>query len=148
MRYCINKIKPGAIIHLGDFYEDGEVLASENPQLPFCQVPGNCDKYRSPIGARETICCRFCNVNMFITHGHNHFVKNGIGALLSDARKYNADIALFGHTHKSYCSCESDGMWVLNPGHCGTWGGSAGVIEVINGKITACYIVQQADLGD
>ena len=37
-------------------------------------------------------------------------------------------------------------MWVLNPGTCGTYGGSAGIIETDGEKITACRIIGQAEL--
>ena len=41
MRRCISKIKPDAVIHLGDFYEDGQVMAEEFPHIRFHQVPVN-----------------------------------------------------------------------------------------------------------
>ena len=34
----------------------------------------------------------------------------------AQARKAQADILLFGHTHRAYCQQEEDGLWVLNPG--------------------------------
>lgn len=36
------------IIHLGDFFDDGVVIREENPDTPFYQVPGNCDRFRCP----------------------------------------------------------------------------------------------------
>ena len=42
MRLCIEKIKPDAVVHLGDFYNDGEAMAEEYSHIPFHQVPGNC----------------------------------------------------------------------------------------------------------
>lgn len=44
MRRCVDKIKPNAIVHLGDYYDDAEVLAEEYPHIPLFQVPGNCDR--------------------------------------------------------------------------------------------------------
>ena len=81
-----------------------------------------------------------------MTHGHNHHVKSGIGALLADARRNHAQAALYGHTHQADCHQEEDGLWVLNPGTCGYNGGSAGLLETDGEKITACRIVTQADL--
>ena len=46
MRLAIVKLKPDAIVHLGDLYEDGETIAFENPTVPYFGVPGNCDKFR------------------------------------------------------------------------------------------------------
>ena len=53
---------------------------------------------------------------------------------------------LFGHTHQPCCIKEGD-MYVLNPGSCAS-GGSAGIIEVENEKISACRIIRQADLDE
>jgi len=146
MRQCVDVLKPDAVIHLGDHYDDAEALAEEYPGIRHCRVPGNCDRYRCPPFAREVICEKVGGVYLFYTHGHNHRVKTGIGALLSDARKCQAQAALYGHTHVADCHREDDGLWVLNPGSCGHGGGSAGVIETDGNKITACYLVKQADL--
>lgn len=146
MRFCVQKIRPDVIIHLGDHYDDGAVIQSENPHLLFQQVPGNCDRYRCSFSAAEVICCSYGGVRFFMTHGHNHHVKSGIGALLADARRSGAKMVLYGHTHRADCHREEDGIWVLNPGACGSFGGSAGVIEIENEKISACAVVTQADL--
>ena len=42
MRRCVDTIQPDALIHLGDYFDDGTVLKEEYPQIPFYQVPGNC----------------------------------------------------------------------------------------------------------
>ena len=146
MRFCVQKIKPNAIIHLGDHYDDAQVIQQENPHIPLCQVPGNCDRYRCPPFAREVITCAYGGVRFFITHGHIHHVKSGIGALLADARSNDAKVVLYGHTHRADCHLEDDGIWVMNPGACGSFGGSVGVIEIENEKISACGIVTQAEL--
>ena len=33
MRQCMDSVRPDAVIHLGDHYDDGEVLAEEYPQF-------------------------------------------------------------------------------------------------------------------
>lgn len=146
MRYAVKIIKPNGIIHLGDHYDDGEVLAQENPMLPFQQVPGNCDRYRCPIGAPQILNCSFEGVRFYLTHGHVHHVKMGIGGLLADARRAGAQVALYGHTHRAYCNCEEDGLWVMNPGSCNTYGGSVGVVTIEAGKVTDCRILTMNDL--
>jgi predicted phosphodiesterase len=65
---------------------------------------------------------------------------------LADARKTAAQGVLFGHTHVACCRQEEDGLWVLNPGSCGSWGGSAGLVETDGNKITGCRILRQPDL--
>lgn len=146
MRQCVEAIHPDAMIHLGDYFDDGTVMQEENPGVAFYQVPGNCDRYRCPPGQQEIIIDRICGVNLYLTHGHRHHVKSGIGALLRDARAAKVDAVLYGHTHEIDCHLESDGMWVLNPGSCGYYGGSAGVIEVRDGKILTCRILKESDL--
>ncbi|MBQ3000325.1 MAG: YfcE family phosphodiesterase [Oscillospiraceae bacterium] len=146
MRHCIKKIQPDAIIHLGDYYDDGQTVSEEFPHIPFHAVPGNCDKYRLLRPVPEILCYDVCGVRLFMTHGHKHNVKITTGLLLADAARNNAAVALYGHTHKAECRCLPDGMWLLNPGACGSFGGSAGVIETEQGKINACYLINSMNL--
>lgn len=146
MRRCVDRIKPQTIIHLGDLYDDAEALREDYSHIPFHMVPGNCDRYRCPMGVQEVLCYGVGGVKLFMTHGHRHQVKSGIGALTADARRYGAQAALYGHTHIADCHQEQDGLWVLNPGTCGHYGGSAGVIETDGEKITACRIITGANL--
>lgn len=148
MRECINSIKPDAIVHLGDHYDDGEVLGEEYPHIHLYQVAGNCDYYRCPPFAREILILPVCGVMLYMTHGHRHNVKMTRTQLIKDARASGAAAALYGHTHIADCHREEDGMWVLNPGACGSWGGSVGLIEVENKKIVGCRILTLADLED
>jgi hypothetical protein len=37
-------------------------------------------------------------------------------------------------------------MWVLNPGACGSFGGSVGLIETENNKIISCRVLRQEEL--
>lgn len=146
MRRCVEKIKPDAVIHLGDFYEDGQALWEDYSHIPFHIVAGNCDRYRCPTGAREMLCYPVGGVRLFMTHGHHYRVKSGTGALTAEARRLGAQAALYGHTHIADCYQEEDGLWVLNPGTCGHFGGSVGVMETDGKKITACRIVTAAEL--
>lgn len=146
MRLCVEKIRPDTIVHLGDYYEDGQVIHEEYPQIEFFQVPGNCDRYRCPEWVREIICLPIHGVKFYITHGHKHNVKQYLTYLLKDARASRADAVLYGHTHVPNCYQEPDGLWVMNPGSCGYYGGSVGLITVENNKIISCRHVQEKDL--
>lgn len=146
MRDCISRVKPDAVVHLGDHYDDGQAMAEEFPHLIFHQVPGNCDKYRCPMDARPILCYDIGGVRTYMTHGHCHHVKQGLWSLLADARKMDARLVLYGHTHVRDCHREEDGLWVMNPGSCGSSGGSAGLVKIENNEITACYFITQADL--
>ena len=146
MRYAVEYIKPDALIHLGDYFDDGAALSELFPSIQIHQVPGNCDKYRLVGVHPETLCYNIFGVKFFITHGHNHYVKSGIYRLLRDAEANGAAAVLYGHTHISDCHQEEGGLWVLNPGTCGTYGGSVGLIEVTDNNITSCRILRQEDL--
>ena len=146
MRQCIEWAKPNAVVHLGDYFDDGQAMQEVYPNLNFYLVPGNCDKYRNVLWAPETLVERVCGIRLFMTHGHRHGVKSGVGALLQDAGKTQAQAVLFGHTHSPVCYQTEAGMWVMNPGSCGYDGGSAGLITVENGKITDCRLLRQSDL--
>ena len=85
-------------------------------------------------------------VSVYMTHGHIQKVKQTLGLLLKDARESRVDVALYGHTHVADCHREADGLWVLNPGSCGSYSGSVGLIETKDGQITDCKILNHSDL--
>ena len=146
MRRCIDHIRPDAVIHLGDYYSDGQTMAEEYPEIPIFQVPGNCDRYRCPPWVQVTLCYDVCGVRLFMTHGHKHGVKTNTAMLTAEARVMGAQAALYGHTHVAEVYREEGGMWVMNPGSAGYGGGSAGLIETQNNTITSCRILRQEDL--
>ena len=148
MRRCVDLVQPDAMIHLGDHYDDGVALSEEYPSIRLYQVPGNCDRYRCYPLEPEVLAPRIGGVMFYMSHGHRHNVKLYNGLLLKEARAFGAAIALYGHTHEAVCYQEPDGLWVLNPGSCGYYGGSAGVVDIENGKIVSCRIIRQSDLED
>ncbi len=147
MRQHICAVRPDYVVHLGDHYEDGEILAKENPGTPFYQVAGNCDRYRCPEGAPETICCSIGGVLLYMTHGHRQGVKLGLEALVAQARAKGAAAALYGHTHVPDRRQIGD-LWIINPGSCRSFGGTACVIEIENRTIQSCRIITQNTLED
>ncbi len=144
MRHCVNVLRPDAIVHLGDYFDDGDELHEEFPYIPMTQVAGNCDRYRTPPSVREILIDRICGVDLYMTHGHRHGVKMTTGALISDARKARVQAVLYGHTHFAECR-EENGLWILNPGAGGSWGGSAGVLDVEKGRIVRCRLYRYGD---
>ena len=146
MRCCVDAVCPDAIVHLGDYFDDGQALAEEYPRVPLYQVPGNCDRFRCPRWAQEIRIEPVLGVPLYMTHGHRHNVKMDTGLLIRDARASRSAAVLYGHTHVAECRQEPDGMWVLNPGSCGYFDGSAGLMEVSGGRILSCRILRQSDL--
>ena len=146
MRECIDAVKPDRIIHLGDYYDDACAIAEEYPEIQMIQVPGNCDRYRCPPFVQELLSQKIDGVNFYLTHGHRHMVKQRLDLLICDARKCKAAAVLYGHTHIADLHREEDGLLVMNPGSCGYYGGSAGLIETNNGKIVSSRIIRQENL--
>ena len=146
MRHCVEKIKPQAIVHLGDYYDDAVALKELYPHIELHQVPGNCDRHRCPPWIHATLCYDVCGVRLFMTHGHKFGVKSSTAMMLTEARGMKAQAALYGHTHVAEVYREAGGMWVMNPGTAGYGGGSAGLIETENNAIVSCRIITQEDL--
>ena len=146
MRYAYQKVRPDAVIHLGDYFDDGETLRDAFPGMRLMQVPGNCDRFRCVNLPSEVLTPMLGGVKLYLTHGHLHRVKSTSYLLLQSAREAHAAAALYGHTHEPDCHREPDGLWVLNPGACGSFGGSVGLMEIENGTITNCRILRQRDM--
>lgn len=146
MRLCIDAVKPAHVIHLGDHFDDGKAMAEEYPYIIFHQVPGNCDRFRCDPWLQDILCYDIAGVRMYMTHGHKHGVKSGDFRLVNTARENAAQIVLYGHTHQPVCEQQYDGLWVLNPGTCGGFGGSAGLVEICEGKVSSCRILRQENL--
>lgn len=146
MRLSITAVKPDIVIHLGDHFDDGEAIAEENPHIRFYQVPGNCDRFRCAPWQPDILSLTIGGIRVYMTHGHKHGVKSGNGRLLADARASGAQIVLYGHTHCPECTQGADGLWVMNPGTCGSSGGSVGLVQVQDNRISSCRILRQEDL--
>lgn len=145
-RRFLTRLRPDGVIHLGDYLEDGEVLRLENPEVPFWWVPGNCDVGFGPRTVPDIRVEEIGGVQVLMTHGHRHRVKSGTQLLLQDGKRQEAQLVLYGHTHIPDCFCDSDGMWVMNPGYCQSRGGSVGVVTIDHAQVTACEILYGTDL--
>ena len=137
MRRWARLIRPRVIIHLGDYYDDGQVLGEDFPDSRLIQVPGNCDLYRCIGHLPEVVFADLDGVGVYLTHGHRHGVKSGTGHLLAAARAAKADVVLYQ---------TDDGMWVMNPGSCGSSGGSVGLMTIQNGKVRECRLLYLEDM--
>lgn len=102
-------------LHLGDGQEEFQRLRQQFPEKQMLGVVGNCDWQGGQ--TPEDVSCLLVlgGKRVFFTHGHRYGVKRALDALLHAAKKLEADIVLYGHTHIAYSSYR-DGMYVLNPG--------------------------------
>ena len=62
------------------------------------------------------------------SYGHPYNVKFGYENIIAEAKRRNADIVLFGHTHNQYTEY-IDGLYIMNPGSVGM-NGDYGVIDI------------------
>ncbi len=133
MYMALERERPDRVIHLGDHQADAALLHERYPQIPLWSVCGNCDGRGDPIRILQTL----EGVRLYITHGHTLQVKYGLLRAELAAREAEANVLLFGHTHRSFCDFHN-GLWLLNPGSCcGAGPITYGVLELNAGTVLA-----------
>lgn len=102
------------LLHCGDLKNDAIRLKNLYPDLNIDYVYGNCDGFS--YGSDKQKLISIGGVPIFLTHGDKHNVKSGdYDELLIEAKAYEAEIALCGHTHCAYFR-KKEGIILLNPG--------------------------------
>lgn len=134
-----------ALLFLGDGCKDAESLTSEYPALCLFRVAGNCDfsDFLSQNKREDELLLTFEGFKILMMHGHKFGVSADSASRAAEyARKKDADILLFGHTHvkyEKYLPPEKDGdkpLWVFNPGSISRprdGSASFGTLEIKNG---------------
>lgn len=107
--------KAELFIFLGDGDQEFRTVLESDPDKEFWCVRGNCDTFSEE---ESTAVSWAKDVKILYTHGHQWDVKFGIDKLKEEAKKEEAKIVLFGHTHRPYYHYE-DGVFYLNPGSIG-----------------------------
>ena len=125
--------KPNAevVIFCGDGYNDFIEVKKNFPEKMFIGVRGNCD-WSCPLPNLEVRTIE--GKKFYICHGHVESVKFGLYGLKAAARRQEADIALFGHTHIAHVEYD-DGLNIMNPGSLRRFECSYGLIEIRNGQV-------------
>lgn len=97
------------VIHLGDFTET-ELASALASLAPLYAVHGNNDsaELRAQLPATLTIVVE--GHSLVLIHGHL-----GGRTALAAARNQTADVILFGHSHRAWCSREGNRL-LFNPG--------------------------------
>ena len=103
--------KIDALVHLGDT-EGGEDYIEAVCGCPAYVLAGNNDFFSDNLREMEFV---FGTKKAFMTHGHYYYVSLGPERIIEEGKMRNADIVMFGHTHKPFLEM-IDGMIVLNPG--------------------------------
>ena len=104
-------------IHLGDGERELNTLFMKSPELEekFHCCKGNCDYLNViEIMKKVEIIDLPYGHRIFATHGDQFQVKSGTARIVYEARKNQADIVLYGHTHYGENRYE-DGIYILNP---------------------------------
>ena len=108
------------LIHLGDGVQDGIAVAGELG-IPFYGVCGNED---FNVAAPETLRLVLGSWTFFLMHGHQLDInayqsgqvwESHLAAMADCARKKEAQVFLFGHTHRPLLK-EVNGTVIVNPG--------------------------------
>ena len=151
----MDKEKPDLVIHLGDGVKDMEFLP---PHIPLCSVDGNCEEYGVTYFAKKKLVTELTaeigGFRFFITHGQKYDVKDSPDRLIETAKRKNADVLLFGHTHRKYYTYlpprlgEQRGLYVFNPGSpscprdavC-----SCGIIRIENSNISFSFLYRNGE---
>ena len=129
-------------LHAGDYSQDGAILAQETGGQPVTAVAGNCDGWGVAAKAEEFI--EAGGKLIWLTHGHHYRVKSGLTDLIAGGRRHEADIVVYGHTHRARID-RLAGMLLLNPGSAALAGRngerSCGVLEIgPDGRVAAQII--------
>lgn len=83
-------------LHLGDVEFDAEVLKA-HLDCPLYMVRGNNDFLRMFPEELELTIGKY---KVFMAHGHRYLVGMGTERFIEEALSRDADIAIYGHTHK------------------------------------------------
>ncbi len=121
-------------IHLGDGEREIELIQYVYNDKKIYFVSGNCD-WGTDKPDYDII--KFGGKTIFFTHGARFGVKDNLNIAKIFARKNEADILLFGHTHIAMTDYD-DGLYIMNPGSCGrprSGGPSYGIIDITEAGI-------------
>lgn len=132
MVQAVEQSSPRMILHLGDCWRDGERLHALFPDIPFYQVPGNCDC--RPAEPTEQLLF-WEDKRVLMCHGHTYSVKQSLLIAGYTAEEQALDLFLFGHTHRPLVDMRGKTMF-LNPGSIGDHRQPTyGIITLLNGKL-------------
>ena len=126
-----------AVIHLGDSVKDAMQIENYVYPVPVYYVPGNNDFFYYD---KRVKTFEISNKTFVITHGHLY----NLDSLKELSCEADADIVLFGHTHRPYYEKDGDVIFA-NPGSTTYPRGadaSYGIAEIDKetGKLSYCNI--------
>lgn len=99
------------MIHLGDL-EGGEEYIRSIVPCPLELVSGNNDYFN---GLPKEKMIQIGKYKVMLTHGHRYGVNFSTSGIIESAKRNEADIVMFGHTHIPMIDL-SGSIWAINPG--------------------------------
>ena len=115
MDMVVRKMSSNMVIHLGDHIVDAVLLQARHPDMLIECIKGNCDTNSDR--PREKL-LRVGSTTIFMTHGDEYRVEEGLNELITAGKRSGAGLILFGHTHTPLLY-EIHGITVMNPGRIG-----------------------------
>lgn len=103
---------PDMLIHLGDVCGGSEYIKAVCG-CPVMMVAGNNDFYDSELPSELVI--TIADKRILLTHGHCYLRYDGYDGLIRRARQADAQIVMFGHTHKPV-NLRINDITIINPG--------------------------------
>lgn len=100
-----------AVIHTGDSERIDDEYYQEICGMPIMGVKGNNDYNGAPLFLLVTLGGK----NIFVTHGHSYGVYMGVQSLYYAGLEKEADIIIYGHTHRADHIKAKD-VDIINPG--------------------------------
>ena len=98
-------------------------------KLKLISVCGNCDWYSTEATVKEITPMK---KRIMLCHGHTFKVKFGYEMLIEEAKRREADVVIFGHTHNPYYEYR-DGLHIFNPG--AAQDGRYGMVDITDSGI-------------
>jgi uncharacterized protein len=130
------------ILHAGDVGPD-EILVRLETIAPVQAVYGNTDAPGRPL-LRESIEIEIGGVRIHVSHGHEVGSPNPERL----AARYDADVLVYGHTHRQLVARVGDRL-IVNPGAAGArrfnLEPSVGVLTIADGRAEATLIALAAE---
>lgn len=122
----LQRSRADILLFLGDGLRD---LALVPDEFTLRAVRGNCDFFTLEDAPDERLEV-FGELRILMMHGHRYHVKSGLGAALAAAADSEADVLLYGHTHRAEITHFAAGdlvggrvlkkaLIVMNPGSLG-----------------------------
>lgn len=112
LQFVVEKIgKIDMLIHCGDLECQLEYI-KEKVDCPVVAVRGNNDFFL-PLEKEEVFYIE--KYKIMVTHGHHYNVSLGVEMLVDEAESRNADIVMYGHTHRPHLEIR-DNITIINPG--------------------------------